>query len=344
MKLNFLLILSLLLLTNIVTAQVELEKGLVAYYPFSGDTQDKSIYNNHATSADLPTLGEDCEDQPNEAFYFNGINNYLEIENIPQVNVANSIEFSISLWIKPEIIQKNTGGQVNDILSKWTALTEESYPYAIRLYNHTNLNPGLVWAGRYETDNLADTECSQFTSVLSTTEVLDNNWHHIVFQRKEYRLELYVDGDIEGVTEYITECNIQNNSNIVIGKRTLNSTIGMVRPYQGGIDELRIYNRSLNQEEIETLSHKKVTNVSDIHYNKNINIYPNPLANDRVFHITNLEPQQIAEIQLFSIDGVFLERLNQYQLPKHLTAGIYFLKIHLKNDEAEIIKKILISE
>jgi len=234
-------------------AQVDLESGLVAYYPFTGNTDDVTTYENDAISLNPPILAQDCEDNENSAYYFDGIDDYLEIASTAQNNFVNSTDFAIAIWIKPEILQTNIGGVVNDILSKWSGLTSDGYPYAIRLYNQTNPIPGVVWAGRYESANYG---CSEFPSINSTTVVADGNWHHVVFQKFGTSLQLYVDTNLEATTIDNTVCNVQNNSSIVLGNRTLNPAILNTRFYQGSLDELRMYDRSLNQEEIDSLYNK----------------------------------------------------------------------------------------
>lgn len=262
MKFKYLLLLLIFCKTTSIVAQVDLDAGLTAYYSFTGNTNDVTIYDNHAISSNPPILSLDCEGNNNNAYYFDGIDDYLEIASTAQNNFGNITDFAISLWIKPEILQTDTGGAVNDILSKWSGLTSDGYPYALRLYNQTNPIPGILWAARYESANYG---CSEFPSVTSSTVVMDGNWHHVVFQKTGNLLQLYVDTNLEATTMDNTVCNVQNNSSIVLCNRTLNPGID-TRFYQGGIDELRMYNRSLNQAEIDSLNNKTAVCFEIINY------------------------------------------------------------------------------
>ena len=95
---NTLLTLLFIISTSACFSQVNLDSGLVAYYPFNGNANDVSgkannpIFNNATLTADY--LGN-----PNSAYYFNGIDNYMQIPDSPTLNMAN--QMSITLWVKP---------------------------------------------------------------------------------------------------------------------------------------------------------------------------------------------------------------------------------------------------
>src|SRR6185312_8036339 len=96
MKNSFLLC---LLLTTCLQSfsQVNLNSGLMAYYPFTGNANDASgnannpIFNN-------ATLTQDRFGNPNSAYSFNGTDNYIRIRNSTTLNSSNQI--SICAWVK----------------------------------------------------------------------------------------------------------------------------------------------------------------------------------------------------------------------------------------------------
>jgi len=73
----------LLLFSNSLFAQVNLNQGLVAYYPFSGNANDQSGNNNNNPGFNNATLTTDRFGNPNSAYSFNGIDNYIQIPNNP---------------------------------------------------------------------------------------------------------------------------------------------------------------------------------------------------------------------------------------------------------------------
>lgn len=79
MKRIFSLVLILFIIKN-TFSQVNLSQGLVAYYPFSGNTLDASGNNNNATNFGA-TLTADQWGNPNSAYLFNGISDYMSVAN-----------------------------------------------------------------------------------------------------------------------------------------------------------------------------------------------------------------------------------------------------------------------
>jgi len=74
--------------------------------------------------------------------------------------------------------------------------------------------------------------------------VNDNNWHHIAYVVNGNSQTIYLDGSISGTA---TETLSTNSGKIRIGSREFSSSY-----YQGLLDQVRIYNRSLTQEEIQS--------------------------------------------------------------------------------------------
>ena len=84
----------------------------------------------------------------------------------------------------------------------------------------------------------------------------DKNWHHLVIVRKSNNMSIYVDGIEENtvVTSSGGSINgtIQTNTSMQIGKcGGVNEGV-----FNGDIDDVRIYSRSLSKAEVETLYHE----------------------------------------------------------------------------------------
>ena len=91
-------ILLFILIPFITFSQVDLNNGLVAYYPFNGNANDASGNGNNAIFNNA-TLTLDYYGKPNSAYHFNGVDNYIEIPNSNSLNTGNAI--SICAWVKP---------------------------------------------------------------------------------------------------------------------------------------------------------------------------------------------------------------------------------------------------
>jgi hypothetical protein len=94
-------------------------------------------------------------------------------------------------------------------------------------------------------------------NVFSRREFIPALWHHVVGQKAGDRLELYIDGRLVGsspatlsspdVADITTPCWL------LVGRlkqRALPPETGEIRPFEGRIDELAVYERPLSVEEI----------------------------------------------------------------------------------------------
>src|SRR5580765_3803529 len=84
----------LLFLSNSVFAQVNLNQGLVAYYPFNGNANDQSGNNNNPIFNNA-TLTADRFGNSNSAYSFNGITSKFYVNcKLISTNSANGITYS----------------------------------------------------------------------------------------------------------------------------------------------------------------------------------------------------------------------------------------------------------
>src|SRR5215471_8130342 len=91
-----LFLLVLLIFSKCLFAQVNLNQGLLAYYPFTGNANDASGNNNNPVFNNA-TLTSDRFGNANNAYSFNGIDNCIRIPNSPSLNPSNQI--SICVWV-----------------------------------------------------------------------------------------------------------------------------------------------------------------------------------------------------------------------------------------------------
>ncbi len=90
-----------LLIANIGFGQVNLNQGLIAFYPFSGSANDATGNNINGVVSNA-TLTTDRFGLPNSAYYFNGSNAYIQLPYSPLYNFAPQDSFSISVRILPD--------------------------------------------------------------------------------------------------------------------------------------------------------------------------------------------------------------------------------------------------
>jgi hypothetical protein len=87
----------------------------------------------------------------------------------------------------------------------------------------------------------------------STNPITDGKWHHVTTQSDGNSTYVYIDGVLDGSTtnDGFYTGNVGSDNKLYLGKSNLNTY-----PFTGSIYDLRIYDRTLTECEIDTLSNK----------------------------------------------------------------------------------------
>jgi hypothetical protein len=96
------------------------------------------------------------------------------------------------------------------------------------------------------------------TDVFSRRTVVPSLWHHVVGQKSGDMLELYVDGEAVGHSPAKPNVNDVEDATttrcrLLIGRLkqwSLPPDISEIRPFEGRLDELAVYDHPLTPEEI----------------------------------------------------------------------------------------------
>ena len=210
-----------------INAQVNLQSGLIAYYPFNGNANDESGNGNNGT-VNGATLSTDKFGNSNSAYYFNGVSNSI---SIPTQFATNVNEASFTTLMNLEWTSSSTifhlGSSVGGEFRLETA------------------NNNLFFAVK-----LTDLNWYQVESPMSL-----NQWHFITaIYKKGISINLYIDGTLVNSLA-LPNLNLYTPTEITnsIGKYT-NSNLPDSYFWKGKIDELRFYNRALNDSEIQALN------------------------------------------------------------------------------------------
>lgn len=224
-----------------------LDIGLVAYYDFHGSTLNKAGDDYHGEGMNL--VGSDGKGD--SAYYFNGTDSHVDLGNA----VGDSLR-SISLWF-------NSSAQVNGYNEDIIALIARNNDYhgannagefSISFSGtsfHNEQNRGrLVFTLRDEAGN--------GSAVFSEDTVWnENQWYHVVAQVSQSNgMMIYIDGVLQ---DY--EMNVEPDYNQPTTFLDRATTIGcwgdlFNRNFDGIIDEVRLYNRTLTNKEVYSLYHE----------------------------------------------------------------------------------------
>ena len=237
-KVNILLLVLLLPISTLM-AQVNLKNGLVACYPFNANANDESGNNNNGT-VNGATLTTDRFGKTNSAYNFDG-SSYISADAEPFKNES----YSFCLWTKidklPSFEDQNsfitvgsTGGdQVFSISNSYSTLSATGF--SVGSYNLGTPRVSSNWTG-----------------IVPDTQ----KWYYIVFTRDKTTVKLYVDGILISNNAPNTSTNgnspdYQVPTNFVIGSRV--GEYGYFQFLQGSIDDIHIYNRAINSDEVKAL-------------------------------------------------------------------------------------------
>ncbi len=228
-----LLLICFLLISNFAISQVNLNNGLIAHYPFTGNANDVSGNNINGVVSNA-TLTTDRNGNANSAYYFNGTNAYVLLPYSNLYNFAPQDSFSISVWVLPDAgytwpaqaVVVKAPANPDFTLSLWNYGTYIFNYKAMSGYAYNNITNG--------TTTLSPNAC----------------WYNLVSTYKNGVWRLYVNGVLESENTTQTRFILQDGfSRIAFGKK--GESFGDW--YKGKMDEVRIYNRVLNQEEINTI-------------------------------------------------------------------------------------------
>lgn len=216
-----------------------LKDGLLVYYPFSGNTKDKSGNGHHGTNFGA-TLTKDRKGKAKSSYHFDGINDYIELGNILD---DVTYPFTISAWVK----QEPHAGPYNCIFtSQDNSDTYNGFEISVNSPTTFGFNTG---------DGLGSNNSLFRRGKTATIKDRMNIWTHycaIAISKNDFRL--YVNGVHVGGT-YEGNSPRPMNSNFPgdvarIGKFSSNN---ITVHFSGYIDELMIWNRAITKEELQQL-------------------------------------------------------------------------------------------
>src|ERR1044071_1663550 len=78
-----------------LSSQVNLNQGLVAHYPFSGNATDASGNGHHGILRNGVTFVPDRNNTPNSAVHFDGVDDFIEVAHTGALSPANAFSFVV---------------------------------------------------------------------------------------------------------------------------------------------------------------------------------------------------------------------------------------------------------
>ena len=193
--------------------------GLILDMRFNGNINDDSGLGNHghASGENQPTLTSDRYGVSGKAYYFDGINDYIEVMDSDYFSTP---VFTIAAWVYSNkdwynssyIVGKNNKGGTNTIC----------------MYN--------AWDNLYACG-------SGYPRAEGILHDHENEWMHIVLVRNLTTTDFYLNGVYH--SSYDSAPGQNNDNNLLIGAKN-----GPADFFHGIIDEVKIWSRALTADQI----------------------------------------------------------------------------------------------
>jgi hypothetical protein len=305
--------LALFFISLITVYGQNINDDLLVHYDFNGNANDLSgnAFNGNVNAT--PT--EDRFGNPNSAYSFNGISEFIDLPNHP--DLKPQLPVTISTWVKfDDIAGDQTTIFTNDFASD----------------NHTgvwiNTSSTGLFAANYG-DNTGNTSSGNRRTKVGETFLQAGEWYHLTaVVRGPLDMDLYINCKNDGGTYNGSGGQLGYSSNQgSIGRKDANFG-GPAWYFAGTIDDFKYWSRELSEEEIIGLCRTadiEVITVEEVQYSANI--FPNP-SNNSINIQTDFEDEY--DVNIFSLDGKKIKNItrdgNKIDIST-LSNGTYFIKL-----------------
>ncbi|MBL7975296.1 MAG: carboxypeptidase regulatory-like domain-containing protein [Candidatus Kapabacteria bacterium] len=216
--------------------------GLVAFYPLDGNAEDKSG-NNLNGSADAITYTTGIDGKPNSCAVFDGKGS---VEGVDSPLYDFDSTFTFSFWINPSAYGEGNGYKGGRII--FAKSTSWQYEKDYDSFVFSILKDSSVMCG------LIGTELYPYIST-DPKNILLNQWTHICFVRTiSSKTNLYINGTLSLLSPYSILQN-KSKSRLTLGRFA--NVSNTTQNYIGLLDNIRIYNRALTEDEVKNLYNTK---------------------------------------------------------------------------------------
>lgn len=328
---------------QLLAAQIPTQ-GLIRYYPFNGDAKDWSANAQHGT-VNGATLTSDRFGNPASAYAFDAIApNFIQIP----VNGLLNDALTFSCWAK---------------LASYPAFEDRYWVISVgstsgdqSLYFNNFLYGELGW------------QCANYNTPQPINSFQDrrlaelDEWYHLIVAKDEQKSTFYVNGiKIDSIIYPVPTPAYYGVGTPVakIGIRFDNTL-----PFNGAIDEVRIYDRAITSAEAKSLYRESqcierisvtdtliintTSNVSGVQPDYEIKIYPNPTKDHIVINYGNFQDLAGYSLQITNAAGttVFTEAIIQAVSQVNITTwvgnGTYFVYLKAPDGSIVDVRKLIV--
>ncbi|MGE5805414.1 MAG: LamG-like jellyroll fold domain-containing protein [Ignavibacteria bacterium] len=295
---------------------------ITAFYPFNGNANDESGNGNNGFVYQA-ALTNDRFRNSQSAYFFDGVNDYIQIQNSPVINFQNSI--TLNFWMI-------VGNFYSD---------REAYPIS-----HGN------WENRWKI-SITDKKIRWTIKTAAGTKDLDSeteltldSLYNVTAVYDGSDIEVYLNGELDAFSNFSGDI-LTTNIDLIFGQNLPGNNN---YNFNGVLDDIRIYNYALPYNQIQELydigtdvNSKSTSDIpaENILYQN----YPNPFNGESVIRFY-LKKRMDASISIYDILGRKIKSLSEKEFNpgyhsltwnslndngKDVSSGIYFYELKTRN-------------
>jgi surface protein len=223
--------------------------GLVAWYPFNGNANDKSG-NDLNLAVNGPNLSSDRNGENNSAYIFNGVQEAAQYLILSDINPIKNNEFSYSLWFNTNEFYPNQPGSgprdyqnfnYQGLFSINSNDWDVGPTAALFLKNNENNTLGATtW-----------TNAERSSEATLNSFVTTNTWYNVVYTFKNGFSRIYVNGIIKNT--FAASIDYSNQFDFILGGQRNGDNMDVMGGFNGKIDDVGIWSKALSAAEVAQL-------------------------------------------------------------------------------------------
>jgi hypothetical protein len=236
--------------------------GLVGWWPFNGNANDESININDGT-VNGASLTTDRFGNINSAFEFDGQSNYISVNDN---SVLKFSSHTLSIWYyrsENPLIQTgicaNNGNEM--LISKGRDIENNSFTIA------QLIDSGQIYQ-IFPTQVITNYSLGSWNNIICAYDSISNT------------AKVYDNGILISTFDSVIWNCFSNISDLTFGVHSAFLSTSCSFFYKGKIDDIGIWNRALNLEEITSLYFGSSVGINEVSQSNMFTVFPNPAQSE----------------------------------------------------------------
>ncbi len=302
----------LLAFFSVVASAQNINDSLLIYYPFAGNAADMS--GNGFDGIVNATLTSDRYGAPDEAYSFNGVDQFIDLPDT--MALKPELPVSFSFWVKFYDLDPTNA--------------------VIFTTDFANTTHSGVWMNLSSTgymsisygDASGQTTAYNRRTMTGTTIISANEWYHVIgIVNGPTDMEIFLDcvndeGNYSGSGSDLAYTNNPGS----LGRKDPNVSLPPYYFY-GVLDDFRYWNRALTETDLDSICSQLVSVNYDTETRITYNVYPNPVDNE--LNIRGNSYDDTHKVIIYNNLGqlVYKGKLKRSIDVTNLQSGIYLVNI-----------------